>query len=93
VTIWDDIDKREDAYKIECDRTLTTLKGMLEERHGEDLLGETTVGQDEFGWWRASTQIWTGINSKAEPTWRTYLYQARSSEGLIHAVRQNREAA
>jgi hypothetical protein len=93
VTIWDDIDKREAAYKVECDRTLTTLRGMLEARHGEDLLGETTVGQDEFGWWRATVKIWVGFGANSAPLFRDLTYQARSSEGLVQAVREKREAA
>ncbi len=106
MSVWDEIDKREERYREERTRTLEAIKELAHDRFDRHLsqeeirewgqdpssVGDVACGQDEFGWWRATVKIWVGYGAGGA-VFRDLTYRARSSEGLVLAVRQRKEAA
>lgn len=104
MSVWAEIDRKEDAYKELRDRTLDAIKTLAHARFDEKLtpeqladfgedspVGEVSCGQDEFGWWRSTVKIWGGLDLEGKTVWRELTYQARSAEGLVLAVRLRKE--
>lgn len=94
MNVWDDLDTKKAQYEAARDKTHARIMEILERRHHsgkriDDMPLDLSVGQDEFGWWRATASVknWFGDTAKV------YAYQARNPDGLVSAVLQQRQVA
>lgn len=83
------VDRRFPATCDDCGRAHEAVDGHT----FTSPIGAIVLGQDEFGWWRASVKLCVGFTGpERSEVWRDLTYQARSSEGLVQAVRERKEA-